>query len=113
VLDVSEPLPENLLEHVAERLRVLGDARRLAILRLLLADGELNVGEIVERLHTGQTNVSKHLRVLQAAGVVARRPVGTAAYYQVTDPSLTPLFDLVCSRLREQVAAEAREFATA
>ena len=109
---MSESLPENMLEHVAERFRVLGDATRLAILRLLLGDGELNVGEIVERLNTSQANVSKHLRVLQAAGVVARRPVGTAAYYRVTDPSLTQLCDLVCSRLREQVAADAREFAT-
>jgi len=110
---MSEVLPENMLEHVAERFRVLGDATRLAILRLLLADGELNVGEIVERLNTSQANVSKHLRVLQSAGVVARRPVGTAAYYRVADPSLTQLCDLVCSRLREQVAADAREFATA
>jgi DNA-binding transcriptional ArsR family regulator len=109
---MSEPLPENMLEHVAERFRVLGDATRLAILRLLLAKGELNVGEIVENLQTSQANVSKHLRVLQSAGVVARRPVGTAAYYRVTDPSLTQLCDLVCSRLREQVAVDAREFAT-
>lgn len=110
---MSEALPENMLEHIAERFRVLGDATRLAILRLLLAEGELNVGEIVENLQTSQANVSKHLRVLQSAGVVSRRPVGTAAYYRVTDPSLTQLCDLVCSRLREQVAADAREFATA
>ncbi|MCC6380941.1 MAG: transcriptional regulator, partial [Dehalococcoidia bacterium] len=44
---MAEPLPESLLEHVAERFRVLGDATRLAILRLLLGEGELNVGEVV------------------------------------------------------------------
>ncbi len=109
---MSEALPENMLEHIAERFRVLGDSTRLAILRLLLAQGELNVGEIVERLNTSQANVSKHLRVLHAAGVVTRRPAGTAAYYSVTDPSLTQLCDIVCARLRDQVAADAKEFAT-
>lgn len=108
---MANPLPEHLLEHVAERFRVLGDATRLSILRLLLDEGELNVGEIVDRLGSSQANVSKHLRVLHDAHIVARRPLGTSAYYSVTDPSLTQICDLVCDRLREQVADEARTFA--
>lgn len=108
---MSQSLPEHLLEHVAERFRVLGDATRLSILRLLLDEGELNVGEIAERLGGSQANVSKHLRVLHDAHIVGRRPRGTAAYYSVTDPSLTHICDLVCDRLREQVADDARTFA--
>jgi len=106
-------LPEQLLEQVAERFRVLGDSTRLSILRLLLDEGELNVGEVVERLGVSQANASKHLRVLQDAGIVGRRPQGTAAYYRVIDPSITDLCDTVCSRLREQVVAQARTFAIA
>jgi ArsR family transcriptional regulator len=104
-------LPVELLEHVANRFRVLGDATRLSIIRILLDEGELNVGEIVERLDTSQANISKHLRVLHDAGVVARRPDGTAAYFSVADPSLMPVCAIVCDRLRDQVAAEARTFA--
>ena len=104
-------LPVELLEHVANRFRVLGDATRLSIIRILLDEGELNVGEIVERLDTSQANVSKHLRVLHDAGIVARRPDGTAAYFSVADPSLMPVCAIVCDRLRDQVAAEARTFA--
>jgi DNA-binding transcriptional ArsR family regulator len=104
-------LPVELLEHVADRFRVLGDATRLSIIRILLDEGELNVGEIVERLDTSQANVSKHLRVLHDAGIVARRPDGTAAYFSVADPSLMPVCAIVCDRLRDQVAAEARTFA--
>ncbi len=110
---MPEHLPVALLEHVAERFRVLGDATRLAILRALLDAGELNVGELVERLGTTQANVSKHLRVLLNAGVVHRRPEGTAAYYSVTDPSAIQLCDVVCNRLREQKAEEARVFSLA
>lgn len=107
---MPEALPAELLEHVADRFRVLGDATRLSIIRILIDDGELNVGELVERLGTSQANVSKHLRILAAAGIVARRPEGTAAYYSVTDPSLLPICSIVCDRLREQVAADARTF---
>ena len=108
---MAHSLPEHLLEHVAERFRVLGDATRLSILRLLLDEGELNVGEIVDRLGASQANVSKHLRVLHGARIVARRPDGTAAYYSVSDPSLTQICNLVCDRLRDQVADKARTFA--
>ncbi len=107
----TEHLPPPLLEHVAERFRVLGDATRLAILRTLMEEGERNVGELVERLDTTQANVSKHLRVLLGEGIVARRAAGTAAYYSIADPSIPTLCDLVCTRLREQKAEEARIFA--
>ena len=107
---VPADLPVQLLEHVADRFRVLGDATRLSIIRILLDDGELNVGELVEMRDTSQANVSKHLRVLHEAGIVARRPDGTSAYYSVADPSLMPVCAIVCDRLRDQVAADARTF---
>lgn len=108
---MAELLPPQLLEHVAERFRVLGDSTRLAILRTLLQESELSVGELVARLDTTQANVSKHLGILLRAGIVSRRPAGTAAYYSVADPSLEGLCDLVCNRLREQNIEEARMFA--
>jgi DNA-binding transcriptional ArsR family regulator len=108
---MPKDLPVELLEHVADRFRVLGDVTRLSIIRILLDEGELNVGEIVERIATSQANISKHLRVLHDAGIVARRPEGTAAYFSVADPSLMPVCAIVCDRLRDQVAAEARTFA--
>jgi DNA-binding transcriptional ArsR family regulator len=108
---MPEALPVELLENVADRFRVLGDATRLSIIRLLIDEGEMNVGDLVERLGSSQANVSKHLRILASAGIVTRRPEGTAAFYSVTDPSLMPICSIVCDRLREQVADEARHFA--
>jgi DNA-binding transcriptional ArsR family regulator len=108
---MPKALPSELLEHVAERFRVLGDATRLGVIRTLLDEGEQNVGQLVDRLGTSQANVSKHLRILLDAGIVSRRAEGTAAYYSVTDPSLMPVCAIVCDRLREQVVADARTFA--
>ena len=108
---MPKALPPELLEHVAERFRVLGDATRLSIIRTLLDDGEQNVGQLVDRLGASQANVSKHLRVLHDARIVSRRTEGTSAFYSVTDPSLMPVCAIVCDRLREQVADAARTFA--
>jgi DNA-binding transcriptional ArsR family regulator len=96
-----------VLEHVAERFRVLGDPNRLRIIQTLMAAGELNVGELVDRLEMSQANVSKHLRLLLEADVVMRRPEGTAAYYSVSDPSVERLCELVCDRILDQKSREA------
>jgi DNA-binding transcriptional ArsR family regulator len=46
----------------------LADPTREAIVRLLI-EGERSVGEIAERLPVSRPAVSKHLRVLEAAGL--------------------------------------------
>ncbi|MGB4862651.1 MAG: metalloregulator ArsR/SmtB family transcription factor [Tepidiformaceae bacterium] len=109
---MPELLPIQLLDHVAERFRVLGDATRLTILRTLLEADELNVSELVARVDTTQANVSKHLGVLLRAGIVRRRPEGTTAYYSVADPTLKPICEIVCDRLRQQNEEAAQVFAT-
>ncbi len=103
---MSEAIPEHMLEHVAERFRVLGDVTRLAILRNLMREGERNVGDLVAALGMSQANVSKHLRVLLDARIVSRRQSGTAAYYAVIDPTVVRMCDIVCDRLAEQAHRE-------
>lgn len=100
-------VPDALLDRVAQRFRVLGDSNRLLILRLLLAQGETTVGEVVGALEMSQANVSKHLRHLLDAGIVRRRAEGTSAYYSLVDPSVERLCSIVCDRIESQVAAEA------
>jgi DNA-binding transcriptional ArsR family regulator len=100
-------LPDELLDYVADRFRVLSDANRLRILRHLMEHGESTVGEIVGATRCSQANVSKHLRVLLDARVVRRRPEGTSAYYTVVDPSVPELCDIVCGGIRARVLADA------
>ena len=57
-----------------------------------------------------KANISKHLRTLADARMVHRRAEGTAAFYSVSDPSLTHLCDLVCDRLRVQAEEDAHAF---
>ncbi|GBG10703.1 transcriptional regulator [Paenibacillus agaridevorans] len=58
-----------------EILQAIAEPTRLRIVELL-RDGELTVGDIVERLSLNQPQVSKHLRVLQEIGIVTMIPDG-------------------------------------
>lgn len=57
----------------------------------LLREGERPVGELVDRLPISQPGVSKHLRVLRAAGLVEVRPEGRRRVYTLR---ATPLADM-------------------
>jgi DNA-binding transcriptional ArsR family regulator len=97
------PLPEPLIELVAQRFRVLGEPMRIKLLDRL-RDGEATVGELQEALGASQQNVSKHLGILNAAGMVTRTKSGNHALYSISDPSVFELCDQVCGGVRRQVA---------
>jgi DNA-binding transcriptional ArsR family regulator len=63
-------------------LQVIAEPRRQAILDLL-RDGELPVGELVDRLGMSQPLVSKHLRVLKDAGLVQARVDAQRRLYRI------------------------------
>jgi DNA-binding transcriptional ArsR family regulator len=63
-------------------LSVLGDPSRHAIVELLRA-GERPVGDLVAGLSLSQPAVSKHLRVLKDAGIVASRVDAQRRVYRV------------------------------
>ena len=102
-------LSDEALEMIAARFRCLGEPIRLKILRAL-EDGEANVGHLVDLLHATQANVSKHLKVLVDAGILARRPQGTAAFYSIADPVALTLCRTVCDDLAEKLKAQAGVF---
>jgi DNA-binding transcriptional ArsR family regulator len=100
---VPHPLPEPLIELVAQRFRVLGEPMRIKILDRL-RDGEATVNELRDALGASQQNVSKHLGILHAAGMVSRTKQGTQAVYSISDPSVFELCDQVCGGVRRQIA---------
>jgi DNA-binding transcriptional ArsR family regulator len=74
----------------ADVFNALGDPCRRRLLGLL-AEREATVGEMVDGLELGQPQVSKHLRVLRAVGVVRCRAEGRRRLYRVHPPALAPL----------------------
>jgi DNA-binding transcriptional ArsR family regulator len=100
---LPHPLPEPLAEQIALRFRVIGEPTRIRLLDRL-HEGEATVQELTDAVGTTQQNVSKHLSVLHAAGIVSRRRAGNHAYYAIADESVLALCESVCSGLRRQVA---------
>jgi DNA-binding transcriptional ArsR family regulator len=60
----------------------LAEPNRLQMVELL-RDGPLTVGEIADRLHIRQPQVSKHLKVLNAAQIVEVRPDANRRIYKL------------------------------
>ena len=65
-----------LVEHKLDQIyAAIADPTRRAILATL-ANGDANVGALVERFPISFNGVSKHVKVLESAGLVTRKVVG-------------------------------------
>src|SRR5579872_964978 len=93
------------LEMIAVRFRAMGEPLRLRILQEL-EGGERTVSTLAQSVASTQPNVSKHLRVLQDAGLVERRQQGTSAYYSIADEMVFELCEMICTRLRDRLEAQ-------
>jgi ArsR family transcriptional regulator len=100
------------LELVASRFKVMADPMRLRILHALEA-GEMSVTDLTAEVAATQPNVSKHLKIMQDAGLVARRQEGNTVWYSIADPTLFQLCDLVCQSLEQRLAAQSNVFRSA
>jgi ArsR family transcriptional regulator, arsenate/arsenite/antimonite-responsive transcriptional repressor len=70
-----------------EALKALADDTRLRIIRLLLTNQTaMCVCELVDALEERQYNVSRHLQILEAAGLIEGTKDGRWVYYAVAEP---------------------------
>jgi DNA-binding transcriptional ArsR family regulator len=68
----------------------LGDPNRRAIVELL-GDRARSVQELADALPISRPAVSRHLRLLKAAGLVVEQPRGTRRIYQLHDEGVGAL----------------------
>jgi DNA-binding transcriptional ArsR family regulator len=99
---VPHPLPDDLVELIARRFRVLAEPMRIKLLDRL-REGGATVAELQDASGASQQNVSKHLGVLLQSGLVARRKEGNFARYEIADDSVFELCEQVCGGLRRQL----------
>ena len=67
---------------VLQQLKAVADPSRIRILRSLSVE-PLHVSELLDVLDMGQSRVSRHLRILADAGLVAWRRDGSRIYYRI------------------------------
>ena len=99
---VPHPLPMPLVEVIAQRFRVLGEPMRIRLLDVL-REGDATVTELQEALSASQQNVSKHLGILHAAGMVSRTKHGNTVRYAISDPQVFELCEQVCGTVTRQL----------
>ena len=100
---MPHPLPEALVELIAQRFRVIAEPMRIRLLDAL-RDGPLTINELSQALGASQQNVSKHVGVLARAGILAREKEGNRVRCSIADETVFQLCELVCGGLHRQVA---------
>lgn len=81
------------IEEAAVAMQAMSHPLRIKVL-CLLSSGEISVQEIVEAVGTTQGNVSQHLAILKASGMVASRSEGKRILYRIEDPRIIKLISL-------------------
>jgi ArsR family transcriptional regulator len=83
-----------LREFKAGIFQALAHPTRVAVAEML-REGEVSAGAILERLGLEQANLSQHLAVMRAKGVVTSRKEGNQVFYSLRDPMLAKVLDVM------------------
>jgi DNA-binding transcriptional ArsR family regulator len=95
----------------SELCKTLANDKRQMILGAL-RDDELSVGQLVERTGILQANLSQHLSIMRAHGVVRTRRDGNRIYYSISNPKLIQAFDLITEVMQESLGERAETSTT-
>jgi len=85
---------------VAERLKAIGNPRRLMVLCKLVERGEMTVTDLAREVGLSQSALSQHLARLREDGLVAFRRESQTLHYRIADARtealLATLYELYC-----------------
>lgn len=98
---------KELVEFRADILKTLGQPTRLKIIDFLRS-GERCVCEIFPAIDEEQSNTSRHLNMMLAAGVLSRRKDGIKIYYAVKHPEVLEIVDLATLIMTQEIAGQQR-----
>lgn len=91
-------------EFQAEILKAIAQETRLSILELL-RDGERCVCEIFPAISQEQSNVSRHLNVMQKAGILTRRKDGLKIFYAIKHPEVLAIIGLAAGIMKREAGS--------
>ena len=95
-------MEERVLELKAEILKALAQPTRLKILELL-RNGEKCICEIVPAINGEQSNISRHISLMQKSRLIATRKDGVKVMVKVLDPQIFDILDQVGMILKRQM----------
>ncbi len=95
-------MDEKVLELKAEVLKALAQPTRLKILDLLRT-GEKCICEIVPAINGEQSNISRHISLMQKSHLVTTRKDGVKVMVKVSDPKIFEILDSISLLLKKQM----------
>jgi DNA-binding transcriptional ArsR family regulator len=98
---------EKIFEIQAGLCRAMGNPLRMEIMHLLRA-GPMNVNDIASATHTHQSTISRNLATLRNAGIVVAHRDGANAIYQVANPKIMSVCDMMREVLSEQIGKHSK-----
>src|SRR3990170_626063 len=101
-ISMEGSMEERVLELKAEILKALAQPTRLKILELL-RNGERCICEIVPALNGEQSNISRHISLMQKSHLVTTRKDGVRVMVKVRDPRIFEILDDVSLMLKKQM----------
>ncbi len=81
------------IEQAAIAMQAMSHPMRIKIL-CLLSSGELIVQDVVDAVGTTQSNISQHLGILKACGIINGRKDGTKNFYAIADARILKMISL-------------------
>lgn len=99
---MEEPMEERVLELKAEILKALAQPTRLKILEFLRG-GERCICEIVPAINGEQSNISRHISLMQKSNLVTTRKDGVKVMVKVKDPKVFEILDSIALLLKKQM----------
>jgi len=105
----NKQLSGSQLVAVARLFSVLSEPSRLALLQALHA-GPMTVNELKKISGMKQANVSKQLAILHDHHLVKRERDGTFIRYEIADPMVFSLCNLVCGKMAKDAKCAAAVF---
>jgi len=93
----------------AEMCKVFSNPTRLEILNLL-KDKELSVTDMIKRTELSQANISQHLSIMRAKGIVISNRKGKNIYYELSNPKIIKAFDIIREVLSERMEKSNKSF---
>jgi DNA-binding transcriptional ArsR family regulator len=100
-------MEEKILELKAEVLKALAQPTRLKILELL-RHGEKCICEIVPAINGEQSNISRHISLMQKSHLVATRKDGVKLMVKVRDPKIFDILDNITTILKNEMNEQRR-----
>jgi len=100
-------MDERVIEMKAEVLKALAQPTRLKILECL-RNGEKCICEIVPALNGEQSNISRHISLMQKSHLVVTRKDGVRVMVKVRDPKIFDILDRVSLILKTQMNEQSR-----